>query len=82
MARCSGPGTSRWLTTSGSGANRTVRLLKDHKAGRVSEIDPVDCLFIRSDLPDLRGLLADLTQPIRRQNPTTGKWELDKRGGE
>ena len=58
-------------------ANRTVRLLKGDKT-----IDPIDCLFIRSDLRNLEAFLADLSQPIRRVNPTTGKWELDKRGGD
>ena len=57
-------------------ANRTMRLLKGDK------VDPVGCLFIRDDLPNLETFLADLTQPIRRQNPQTGKWELDKRGGD
>ena len=58
-------------------ANRTVRLLKGDKS-----IDPIDCLFIRADLRNLEAFLADLSQPIRRVNPTTGKWELDKRGGD
>ena len=58
-------------------ANRTVRLRKGDEG-----IDPNKCLFIRNDLPDLQGLLSDLTQPVRRQNPTNGKWEVDKTGGE
>ena len=57
-------------------ANRTMRLLKGDK------VDPVECLFIRDDLPNLETFLANLTQPIRRQSPSTGKWELDKRGGD
>ena len=57
-------------------ANRTMRLLKG------DDVDPVECLFIRDDLPNLETFLADLTQPIRRQNPQTGKFELDKRGGD
>lgn len=57
-------------------ANRTLRLLKGDK------IDPVECLFIRDDLPNLETFLADLTQPIRRQSVSTGKYELDKRGGD
>ena len=58
-------------------ANRTVQLLKGNR-----EVEPMDCLFIRDDLPDLEGYLADMTQPIRRQSPQSGKWELDKRGSE
>ena len=57
-------------------ANRTVRLLKGE------DVDPNTCLFINPELPDLEGYLADMTQPIRRRNPMTGKWELDKRGGD
>ena len=58
-------------------ANRTVRLLKGDES-----IDPDECLFIRADLPRLEDFLTDCTQPIRRRNPITGKWELDKRGGD
>ena len=58
-------------------ANRSVRLLRGDKT-----IDPATCLFIRPDIPNLEGFLTDLTQPIRRRNPTRGKWELDKRGGD
>ena len=49
-------------------ANRTVRLLKGDR-----DIDPLDCLFIRDDLPDLEGYLADMTQPIRPSKPENGK---------
>ena len=58
-------------------ANRTVRLLKGDR-----DVEPMDCLFIRDDLPDLEGYLADMTQPVRRQSPQSGKWELDKRGSD
>ena len=58
-------------------ANRTVRLRKGEEG-----IDPDKCLFIRDDLPDLQGFLSDLTQPVRRQSPTNGKWEVDKTGGD
>ena len=57
-------------------ANRTVRLLSGDTSVR-----PMDCLFIRGDLPDLDTYLEELSRPIRRVNPTTGKWELDKTGG-
>ena len=58
-------------------ANRTVRLL-----GGAQDVDPAECLFIRDDIPQLETFLAELSAPIRRVNPTTGKWELDKRGGD
>ena len=58
-------------------ALRTVRLL----AGD-AEVDPIDCLFIRDDLPRLEQFLAACSQPVRRRSPTTGKWEIDKRGAE
>ena len=57
-------------------ANRTVALLN----GR--DVDPADCLFINPQLPRLKQFLDILTKPIRRLNPTTAKWELDKRGGD
>ena len=66
-------------------ANRTVRLLKAHDEGRTlgdDEISPARALFINPKIKHLEALLSDLTQPIRRRNPTTGKWELDKRGGD
>lgn len=58
-------------------ANRTVRLLNG-----ADDIDPLECLFIRDDLPRLEEFLVELSAPIRRINPITGKWELDKRGGD
>ena len=58
-------------------ANRTVRLLRGDKT-----IDPEACLFIPPDLPGLEGFLSDCTQPIRRINQTSGRWEMDKRGGD
>ena len=63
-------------------AARSVRLVKAHKAGEETDIDPDECLFIRDDLPRLEDYLTDMTQPVRRRNPTTGRWELDKRGGD
>ena len=57
-------------------ANRTVRLLNGDRSVR-----PMDCLFIRDDLPDLDTYLEELSRPIRRVSPQTGKWELDKSGG-
>ena len=64
-------------------ANRTVRLLNG-----ATDIDPNKCLFIDPDCVrgvrglDLEGMLADLGRPIRRIEPETGKWKIDKRGGE
>ena len=58
-------------------ANRTYRLL-----GGEEGIDPAKCLFISDRIPRLERFLSELTGPIRRRNPTTGKWELDKRGGD
>ena len=66
-------------------ANRTVRLLKAHDEGRAlgdDEISPARALFINPKIKHLEAFKSDLTQPIRRRNPTTGKWELDKRGGD
>ena len=54
-------------------ANRTVRMLNGDRA-----VDPMRCLFIRDDLPDLETYLEDLSRPIRRVSPQTGKWELEK----
>ena len=56
-------------------ANRTVRLLAGDRTVR-----PMDCLFIRDDLPDLATYLEELSRPIRRISPQTAKWELDKSG--
>ena len=57
-------------------ANRTVRLLKGER-----NIDPMHCLFIR-DFPNIDAFLTGLSQATRRIGPATGKWELDKRGGD
>ena len=57
-------------------ANRTVRLLQG------ADVDPAQCLFINPAIPRLEAFLAELSAPIRRVTPTTGKWELDKRGGD
>ena len=54
-------------------ANRTVRLLKGDRT-----VDPMKCLFIRDDLPDLETYLEDLSRPIRRVRPESGKWEIEK----
>ena len=58
-------------------ANRTVRLLNGD-----DEVDPAECLFIRSDIPRLEQYLGQLTQVKYRVNPVTGKIEIDKRGDE
>ena len=59
-------------------ANRTVRLLKAYDEGRAlegsDEINPARALFINSGIKHLEAFKSDLTQPIRRRNPTTGKW--------
>ena len=60
-------------------ANRTVQLLNGEK-----HIDPMRCLFIRDDIMtnrELESLMDVLSQPLRRPNPTTGKWEIEKLGG-
>ena len=64
-------------------AQRTVRLLKG------GDVDPHQCLFINPDciavgsiMRTLDAYLADLSTPIRRIPPGSGKWELDKRGGD
>ena len=55
-------------------ANRTVRMLNGDRA-----VDPMRCLFIRDDLPDLETYLEGFCRrPIRRVSPQTGKWELEK----
>ena len=55
-------------------ATRTVQLL----AGK--DVDPLHCLFLDPSLPGLEQFKAELTRPVRRISPTTGKWEMDKRG--
>ena len=57
-------------------ARRTVRLL----AGE--DIDPNACLFIDPDMPHVEEYLEEMVRPIWRDNPTTGRTELDKRGKE
>ena len=59
-------------------ANRTVRLLADKDA----DVDPLECLFIRDDLPGVEDFMAEMSWPIKRTNPLTGKIEIDKRGGD
>ena len=54
-------------------ARRTVRLLNGES------VDPNTCLFIRSDIPRLDDYLTELSQPVRRTSPITGRWEIDKR---
>lgn len=57
-----------------------LRALNTIKLRRGKDVDPNRCLFIPGDLPGIDAFLADLTQPQWRDNPTTGKIELDKRG--
>ena len=57
-------------------ANRTVRLMKGQ------DVDPNRCLFIDPEIPRLEEFLAELSRPMKRVNPTTGKIEIDKRGDE
>ena len=58
-------------------AQNTIRLLNDEP-----DIDLDTCLFINPKIPRLEEYLADLTQPVWRDNPVTGKTEMDKRGEE
>ena len=53
-------------------AERTVRLMEGE------DIDLLTCLFIPHDLPDLEGVLGELSQPTYTENPVTGKLVLDK----
>ena len=57
-------------------ATRTIQLMKGE------DVDPAACLFIDPALPHLPFFMASLTQPLRRISPVTGRWELDKRGGD
>ena len=68
-------------------ALRTIKLLKG------IPVEPERCLFIdpkaftlhNEEFPRKYSLdlfLSEMTQPIRRQSVITGKWELDKRGGD
>ena len=54
-------------------AMRTIRLLHG------KDVDVNRCLFIPADLPRLEWYLAEMTQPVWRDNPKSGKRELDKR---
>ena len=53
-------------------AMRTERLMDGE------DVDPLTCLFIPPDLPDIEGVLAELSQPTYMENPVTGKLQLDK----
>ena len=53
---------------------RTVRLRKGE------DVDPRTCLFINPHIPKLEHFLSQLSRPLWRPNPTTGKIEIDKRG--
>ena len=55
-------------------AMRTVRLRKGE------HVDPRECLFINPKIPHLEQFLSQLSRPLWRPNPTTGKIEIDKRG--
>ena len=55
--------------------NRTIRYMKGDPEIHINE-----CLFINPKIKDLEHFLAELTRPIRRRPPGSGKWELDKRG--
>ena len=57
--------------------SRTVRLLNGDENTR-----PEQSLFINPKIRRLESFLTDLTQPTRRLNPITGRWEMDKRGGD
>ena len=64
-------------------ASRTVQLMKGH------DVDPDRCLFIRDDfispesyIRDVEKYFSELAQPTRRTQPGSGRWELDKRGGD
>lgn len=57
-------------------AQRTVQLVGG------ADVDPAACLFIDPSIPNLADFLKECSKPVRRRGPTTGKWELDKRGGE
>ena len=42
----------------------------------------MECLFIRDDIPATGDVPGGTVRADPRVNPTTGKWELDKRGGD
>lgn len=52
--------------------NRTSRLMNGE------DIDPMQCLFIDPRIPDLEHILGEWSQPTRRWNVVTGKWEVEK----
>jgi len=54
-------------------ARRTVNLLEGEPE------DPNKCLFFSDSIPNLERFLAECTRPQWRNNPTTGKVEIDKR---
>jgi len=55
-------------------ADLTVRLL------RGEDIDPWRCLFIPTEIGADSLTLSQWSQPVRRFNTTTGKWEMKKKG--
>ena len=62
---------------------RTMQLL------RGEDVDPYRCCFIDPDavapgcrVTNMESYLSELTGPTRRIPPGSGKWELDKRGGD
>ncbi|MBF2754096.1 MAG: hypothetical protein ISN29_02385 [Gammaproteobacteria bacterium AqS3] len=57
-------------------ATNTERLVEGKE-----NVDPNACLFINPKIKNINRILGVLTQPIRRINPS-GKWEIDKRGGD
>ena len=59
-------------------ANKTIQLL----AGD-ADVEPEQCLFIHSDMERARHLrlMTQLSQPKWRNNPQSGRIELDKRDG-
>lgn len=44
------------------------------------DVPAENCLMFNPNLPNLEAMLSECTKPIRRANPTTGLWEMDKRG--
>ena len=55
-------------------ALRTRRLRRGEK-----HVNPQDCLFINPKIRRLEAYLGEMSQPVWRRNPTTGKVELVKR---
>ena len=56
-------------------ARNTLRLKKG------VSVDPNDCLFINPRIPRITEYIRQLTQPVYRQSPTSGRLEMDKREG-